>query len=159
MSSDVYRRAGRGGAGNFFSKADIENQAKAAQEDVEAQKLGAVTAEQVAAASVPIPGSYARAGRGGAGNFYETSTKAQQLETERDVAEKIRVAAAKQGHKHGLTGRGGMGNWTDTADTQAFDEDEEKRRHDLEAKVLQDVEAGLKMPTPSYQGARPATRN
>lgn len=96
MSTDVFRRVGRGGAGNFYSKKDIQDAEKAStavtvthsptqpnpppltrpfeKQDIEAQTPSTpVTlirtqthSSTTGSASVP---SYTRAGRGGAGNF------------------------------------------------------------------------------------------
>ncbi|KAI1369207.1 hypothetical protein F5Y08DRAFT_185061 [Xylaria arbuscula] len=88
-SNDAYLRTGRGGAGNFYSRKDVEDIAKKdATEDIEAQKppveqdgnstapnttLQAVSASSAAAATPAGDGAtYLRSGRGGAGNFATT---------------------------------------------------------------------------------------
>lgn len=93
---------------------------------------------------------YTRAGRGGAGNFYDSTTLPDAKDRE-DAAEKTRLAvnASINKPKAGHAGRGGAGNWAPT--TTEHDEGERKRREDLEAKILQDVELGLPMPPKTYQ--------
>ncbi|KAJ2906851.1 hypothetical protein MKZ38_010349 [Zalerion maritima] len=153
MTSDVYRRSGRGGAGNFFSQEQVEEQVKAAKEDLEAQKQSTPSAAQLAASAIPAPGTYARAGRGGAGNFYEPSEKAHQEEIERESAERIQVAAAKAAHKSAHTGRGGAGNWAESSAMDAVEKDEEARLEALNRQVKHDVDSGLKAPSPAYKGS------
>lgn len=58
----------------------------------------------------------------------------------------------------GLLGRGGMGNWSDsTAQAGQREEEERKRREDLEAQIVHDVDAGLAPPPAAYhhQGREP----
>ncbi|KAI2470438.1 hypothetical protein F4781DRAFT_421357 [Annulohypoxylon bovei var. microspora] len=91
--TDVYRRSGRGGAGNFYSQKDIEEVTKGKPEDLEAQKLGhlpddeplsdpadvpAQTAPPIMSTSTSTDGgggdgsrTSARSGRGGVGNFVD----------------------------------------------------------------------------------------
>ncbi|KAK1751750.1 hypothetical protein QBC47DRAFT_390920 [Echria macrotheca] len=158
MSEPVFRRVGRGGAGNWYSKKDVEevqkNEAAAAAQDIEAQK------QAVPATTVPPPASesttqtYARSGRGGAGNFKDQASAAASLRLEREEAERTKavVAANLAKAKHPFSGRGGAGNWSDGvtplgAQQQA---EEQQRVEDLEMKVLRDVEAGLALPPPAY---------
>jgi len=100
MSSEpVYRRVGRGGAGNWYSKKDVEEAEKAQAADLEAQKgaaagSGAPIERSITSATTATLSSsgYARSGRGGAGNFSDqTSAVGTQQETEQD-AEKIKAA-------------------------------------------------------------------
>ncbi|KLU87520.1 hypothetical protein MAPG_06519 [Magnaporthiopsis poae ATCC 64411] len=150
MSDDVYRRVGRGGAGNFYSKKDVEDVEKASKAaiDLEAQKTDPSSLEEAA----PAPAQYSRAGRGGAGNFYEGGGAGSSD----DSAEARRVQALvgaslaqpKQG-AHG--GRGGMGNWSSDSGTTAQAQGDERARMSLlQAKILKDVDAGLAPPPKTY---------
>ncbi len=59
----------------------------------------------------------------------------------------------------GLTGRGGVGNWSDSAaQTQEALQEERRKAQDLDAKVLQEVEAGLAMPARVYNQHRSGAR-
>lgn len=53
--------------------------------------------------------------------------------------------------KAGLSGRGGAGNWSADVNALAAAEGEEKQKQaELEARIMQDVEAGLPPPPPAY---------
>ena len=153
MSSDVFRRVGRGGAGNFYSQKDVEDAENARPKDLEAQQQKTATSQHTTtqATSNSAP-AYSRAGRGGAGNFYEAGTISESIEREQEV-QKTKAAVAASGNarsRGGLTGRGGMGNWADdSADVERVKE-EEKKKEVIEAKILEDVEAGLKLPAKAY---------
>ncbi|KAK4114137.1 hypothetical protein N656DRAFT_767155 [Canariomyces notabilis] len=69
MSSDVFRKVGRGGAGNFYSKKDIEEAEKATSAAAPPLNGPGAGAEAGASGSGSTVPSYARGGRGGAGNF------------------------------------------------------------------------------------------
>lgn len=150
-SSDVFRRVGRGGAGNWYSKKDVEEAEKAqASADIEAQKLS-TTPAPTTESTAPV---YARGGRGGAGNFKDAATAAESLKAKREEAEltKAAVAATVGKSRVGLSGRGGAGNWSDSATPlgAVVQQHEQQKVEDLELKVLKDVEAGLAMPAPAY---------
>lgn len=102
-------------------------------------------------------------GRGGAGNFYDASAtdaaaaQQQEEEKEAELEELTRVVTAsiQRPHLSGrLSGRGGAGNYNDNAARSAQHrldpEQQRKMIEDLNARVLQDVEAGLAMPRPAY---------
>ncbi|KAK0722934.1 hypothetical protein B0T26DRAFT_641380 [Lasiosphaeria miniovina] len=153
MSSEVFRRVGRGGAGNWYSQKEVNDAEKTLRADIEAQKKAAAdaagqpdSASATAQQSVPV---YVRGGRGGAGNVAPAAAEALQ---ERDEAEKTRaVVAATPKPRTGLSGRGGMGNWRDsTAPQQQSQPQDQKKVEDLELQVLQDVEAGLPPPPRTY---------
>ncbi|KAK3944643.1 hypothetical protein QBC46DRAFT_373918 [Diplogelasinospora grovesii] len=159
MSSDVFRRVGRGGAGNWYSKKDVEEaDKKRTTSDVEAQNPATpVVAPSEPSQQQPSVPVYARAGRGGAGNFHDPANipALGPQEMEKEVAA---VAAAKQ-HKPsgtGLSGRGGMGNWmggndgSAAEDTRRKEEDEQKMQEEVEMKVLKEVDTGLAMPPRTY---------
>ncbi|KAK4217963.1 hypothetical protein QBC37DRAFT_413641 [Rhypophila decipiens] len=159
----VYRRVGRGGAGNWYSKKDVEEAEKAQQQaDIEAQKQNIASA---AGPANPIAAStqYHRAGRGGAGNFHEPATTAPDAvdpvavqQTEEQI-EKIKAAvAAQKPRTGGMGGRGGVGNWSSNSNSlnvQQQEKEEQKKVQEVELRVLKDVEAGLAMPKPAYQRA------
>ncbi|KAK1992925.1 hypothetical protein LX36DRAFT_674219 [Colletotrichum falcatum] len=147
--SDVYRKTGRGGSGNFYSKKDVEDVEKANPEDLEAQK----TANATAAATGPTAGGYARGGRGGAGNFHDPSSLPDAKQQE-DAAGKTQaaVSASLARSARGASGRGGAGNYGDSSvpGGEAAG-DELRRKQALEKKIIEDVEAGLPMPPRAYQ--------
>lgn len=98
-------------------------------------------------------GSYSRGGRGGAGNFYDPALAAESRQMEKQEGERIKAAvdANLAKPRAGLSGRGGMGNWADkSALTAQAEQEEKKKREDIEARIMQDVAAGLAMPAPAY---------
>lgn len=134
-------------------------------QDIEAQKQTSATGPQN-----PIAAStqYHRAGRGGAGNFHDsthTGTAAAEETTIDPVAvqqqeeqiERVKAAvAAQKPRAGGMGGRGGVGNWSSGSAQQEEkqrEEEEQKKVQEFELKVLKDVEAGLAMPKPAYQRA------
>ncbi|KAM0286279.1 hypothetical protein ACHAQH_001009 [Verticillium albo-atrum] len=145
--SDVYRKTGRGGAGNYYSKQDIEQaeQTKAA-DDLEAQKVA--TNSSAITASAPARDAYARGGRGGAGNFHDPATlpaaREQEVAADRTRAA-VNASIARAANK-GYSGRGGAGNWTSKEAEAAKGEEEVRKVEELERKIVEDVEAGLAMP-------------
>ncbi|KAM7202078.1 hypothetical protein V8F20_004532 [Naviculisporaceae sp. PSN 640] len=160
----VYRRVGRGGAGNWYSKKDVEEAEKSQQQaDIEAQKAHQPSA---AGPANPIAAStqYHRAGRGGAGNFHDPAATAAgpdaidpaAVQQQEEQIEKLKAAvAAQKPRMGGMGGRGGVGNWSMnqslSAEKQA--EEEQKKVQEVELRVLKDVDAGLAMPKPAYQRA------
>ncbi|KAK7923308.1 hypothetical protein PG985_007379 [Apiospora marii] len=153
---DAYKRAGRGGAGNYYSPQQIEEATSKGnkggpeqQEDLEAQNP-AVDVDPppsdpaAAAVSAPPPssaGGYARSGRGGAGNFV-TNAEAADAEHHQAQAAMASSRAASYANAHApspshqhqqqqqqqlrYSGRGGAGNWT--SDPAQVEYDEENRR-------------------------------
>ncbi|TQN66858.1 hypothetical protein CSHISOI_08562 [Colletotrichum shisoi] len=152
--SDVYRKTGRGGSGNFYSKKDVEDVEKANPEDVEAQKTNNATVASTTSSTSPTAGGYARAGRGGAGNFHDASSLPDAKHQE-EVAGKTRaaVSASLARSSRGASGRGGAGNYGETSVPGGTEtaEGEAKRKEALERKIIEDVEAGLPMPPRAYQ--------
>ncbi|KAK0753357.1 hypothetical protein B0T18DRAFT_396576 [Schizothecium vesticola] len=156
MSDQVFRRVGRGGAGNWYSEKDVKEAEKAlaAAVDLEAQKH-----------TDPAPGpsdgpAYARAGRGGAGNFKEKDAAVASIEAERAEVERTRaaVAATSAGKPRttAMTGRGGAGNYTDgsaPAPSAAEQEHQQQKVEDLEMKVLKDVDSVLAAPPAAHKAA------
>ncbi|KAI1458340.1 hypothetical protein F4805DRAFT_145993 [Annulohypoxylon moriforme] len=178
--ADVYRRSGRGGAGNFYSQKDIEEVTKGKSEDLEAQKLQHLPddeplgdpADVPAQATPPVTNStsgdgtrtYARSGRGGAGNFVDvppsassispnptatidTSTVSAPSSPNSSINASHPQAYAQPPARSGLSGRGGAGNWVSTDSDTAYDpEQERKRREALDAHILQDIRESLPQP-------------
>ncbi|KAI4865881.1 hypothetical protein F4820DRAFT_277723 [Hypoxylon rubiginosum] len=170
--ADVYRRTGRGGAGNFYSQKDVEEATKAADssKDLEAQKQH----QQPPADEIPTDpadppsqhtttttsdsnnGAYARTGRGGAGNFVDPVTAAASSPSSPPASPSSTATPAPATvARSGLSGRGGAGNWT-TVPGEGEDgggggavydpEQERKRREALDAHILQDIRDSLPQP-------------
>lgn len=200
--TDAYRKVGRGGAGNFYSPKDVEDVEKAAQAradaDPEAQKAAV---SPTAAADEPpsdpaqhpsstpsssstarhpySTASYARTGRGGAGNFVDpvVAAAAQIVTTHaqprpatvhttgnQSFAASSSSAAARRDHPSltttttttGYSGRGGAGNWTADDSQHAYEEEaDRKRRAALDAKVVDAVTAGLPSPIRAHTRYNP----
>ncbi|VBB86922.1 Putative protein of unknown function [Podospora comata] len=164
MSDDVFRRTGRGGAGNYYSKKDIEDVQKAseASADLEAQADLTKTATTIQQQPAPVP--YSRGGRGGAGNFYDAADTAASAKQQSEDAERTKKAvaasiAARQ--KTGGTGRGGAGNYGAAAIPGAdlpTPEDEQRKKlaeEEMEMKVLKEVEDQLDKPPGAYHRPGP----
>ncbi|KAL8420069.1 hypothetical protein RB594_003010 [Gaeumannomyces avenae] len=154
MADEVYKRVGRGGAGNFYSKRDVEDAAKAskASTDLEAQKTASSLAQPPAASGGSAP--YSRAGRGGAGNFYDGGDAADSAERSAEArkAHALVGASLAQLRSGGLGGRGGAGNWSDSngGDGGAVPPWERPTMDQLQAKIVKDVDAGLAPPPKTY---------
>lgn len=182
MSDQVYRRVGRGGAGNWYNEKDVKEAEKAlAAAVVRPQSLSSphlslspaqhpqLTPTQDLESqkhNAPAPGpsdgpAYARAGRGGAGNFKEKDAAAASIEAERAEVERTRAAVAATGagkpRTTALTGRGGAGNYTDgsaPAPSAAEQEHQQQKVEDLEMKVLKDVDAVLAAPPAAHKAGK-----
>ncbi|KAI1213226.1 uncharacterized protein F4807DRAFT_410201 [Annulohypoxylon truncatum] len=175
--ADVYRRSGRGGAGNFYSQKDIEEATKGKPEDLEAQKPQHLVddeplndpADVPAQAAPPIASTntangsgngtrtYARSGRGGAGNFVDVppsisattdaSTTSAPSSPGSSTSTPNPQSSTQPPARSGLSGRGGAGNWVTTDPETAYDpEQERKRREALDAHILQDIRESLPQP-------------
>ncbi|KAI0128853.1 hypothetical protein BJ170DRAFT_682641 [Xylariales sp. AK1849] len=183
--ADAYRKVGRGGAGNFYSQKDIDEAAKpSGSTDLEAQKPAAAdeppsdpaeppaegppststsTSTTGAASSTPV---YSRTGRGGAGNFVDPLTASSaniQSHSKPHPAtvhsvgnQSFAPGSTERGPRAGLSGRGGAGNWTGDESQKVFDEEQErKRKAALDAKVFDDVKAGLQEPGRAHTRVHP----
>lgn len=118
----------------------------ATQQDIEAQ--------QAEAASVPPPPSskpassvISRGGRGGAGNFVDNTPATRQQE--HDAAAAASTTVKVNPSQRGLSGRGGAGNWKASSAVPA-DEEKAGLGEELERKVLEAVDQGLKMPEKAH---------
>ncbi|KDN60588.1 hypothetical protein CSUB01_02087 [Colletotrichum sublineola] len=123
------------------------------EQDLEAQKTTDATAVATGPTS-PTAGGYARAGRGGAGNFHDPASLPDAKQQE-EAAGKTRAAVSAslaRSSARGASGRGGAGNYGDASVPGGETaEDEAKRKQALERKIIEDVEAGLPMPPRAYQ--------
>ena len=125
-------------------------------QDLEAQQppAPATDAAQARAEASSAP-AYARAGRGGAGNFYDQETAAEAIRKEKHEADKTKEVVESNltaKPRAGLSGRGGAGNWADSSAARAAEarEEERKKAQEVDDKVMQAVEAGLAMPPPIH---------
>ncbi|KAF4983223.1 hypothetical protein FZEAL_1326 [Fusarium zealandicum] len=144
---DVYRKVGRGGAGNYYAATKADD----ASRDLEAQDLATTLAPPPDRASAQVP---ARAGRGGAGNYVNPADLPDARE-QSEMADKTAAAISaslkrNQHQRGGLAGRGGAGNWK--ADEEQAREDERTRGEEMERKAKEAVEKGLKMPEKVHHG-------
>ncbi|KAI3393309.1 hypothetical protein diail_4442 [Diaporthe ilicicola] len=152
--SDVFRRIGRGGAGNFIPEKEIQEAERAQQaHDPESQESEAIAAAAPASAPASHPPQYVRVGRGGSGNYTEPPTIAESQERQ-DVLERTKAAvSASQAGKPraGFSSRGGAGNWT--GDAPADDSEESTRQQEIADKVKQDINSSLPPPPKTYHPA------
>ncbi|KAI1384565.1 uncharacterized protein F4822DRAFT_366940 [Hypoxylon trugodes] len=175
--ADVYRRSGRGGAGNFYSQKDIDEATKRQPEDLEAQKHiphdePPTDPADVPAQAAPVVSNnaggmtgYSRSGRGGAGNFVESPASPTATATISPTTPTTTTSpSTQQAPRAGLSGRGGAGNWTLTESEEPYDrEQERKRREALDAHILQDIRESLPQPSRIYymhgpgRGRKPET--
>ncbi|KAH8595557.1 hypothetical protein B0O99DRAFT_671977 [Bisporella sp. PMI_857] len=156
MGDEVYRKVGRGGAGNFYSKKDIEQANKApSPSDLESQPLPSSTSiykdddttAPLTKTKTPLP-EYVHTGRGGAGNWVAPSDLASKGLAQVPGKD---IPAKDKGYRGG---RGGAGNYVDPVEEERVrKEEEEKRRRENEERVAKDVEAGLARPERTYNGA------
>ncbi|KAI9891100.1 MAG: hypothetical protein M1814_003299 [Vezdaea aestivalis] len=154
MSSEAYRKVGRGGAGNFYTKSDIAKQEARLSADVEAQTAPLTSSEtmQSVAATPSSQNAYAHMGRGGAGNFYSP----KDLPVKGEFSGQVDGTAPSVGQvevTRGYVGRGGAGNYT-SAERRSGEQRRsgegkrsgEQRRSADERRIAQDVEQGLEKP-------------
>ncbi|KAL7627057.1 hypothetical protein AAE478_003833 [Parahypoxylon ruwenzoriense] len=180
MGDQVYARSGRGGAGNFYTRQEIAAATKKAakHEDLEAQHgqplpsdnddnlttdpadapLQRSTTTASTASSTGDTKTYARSGRGGAGNFFVDSSMLPSPPSPSSPKPSPPRPPRTQIRSAGLTGRGGAGNWTATAQQQGEDggeggeeeeydpEQERRRRAALDAHILEDIRDSLPQP-------------
>ncbi|CZT02057.1 uncharacterized protein RAG0_09386 [Rhynchosporium agropyri] len=162
--SDVYRKVGRGGAGNYYSKQDIEEATKNANDS---QTLPTTSSSTTAPQPSRGP-EYLHTGRGGAGNFIQPSSLQSSglTQTSEDMhsTETSRPAEAPEQRVMGSSkpmyrgGRGGAGNYYDDGEEKRRIEEEreyeEKRMRELQGRVEVDVERGLRRPEKAYAGEK-----
>jgi len=155
---DAYRRTGRGGAGNFYSPADVEEVNKAAaSEDLEAQSVSPDAASRAASNAQPPP-EYLHTGRGGAGNWVapkELSTSGLSQYTPPTSSPAVAPSGAPiyESKPTYRGGRGGAGNYVDFEEQEREKrEAEERQAKAMEERAMKDVEAGLARPAKAYGG-------
>lgn len=163
MASDMYRKVGRGGAGNYYSSQDIQQAQKQAAEvrprsqnktsilslpkDIEAQPI---IAGELRASDAKEP-EYIHSGRGGAGNYSNASDAAERKRSV-DMTPSTREQTVPEG---GFYGRGGAGNLrgsdkspsVDDTETKASEAQKEKQAYE---DTVQDVEKGLRAPEKAH---------
>ncbi|KAK7969101.1 hypothetical protein PG988_008174 [Apiospora saccharicola] len=164
---DAYKRAGRGGAGNYYSPQQIEeatnsNKGKGGQQeqDLEAQKPAAssssfdadplpsdpATAVPVSAPPPPPPNHQAQAAAAVA-----SSRAAAYANAHAPPPPSHQQQQAPQ-QQIRYSGRGGAGNWTsDPAQLEYDEENKRKRQAALDAKVFNEVNTALAEPKKAYQ--------
>ncbi|KAF4973243.1 hypothetical protein FSARC_398 [Fusarium sarcochroum] len=145
---DVYRKVGRGGAGNYYTSNKSDDAAK----DLEAQDLATDEAPlpDRSTANVPVKG-----GRGGAGNFVNPADlpdAREQDEMAKKTAAAVNASLKRNHNVGGLGGRGGSGNYRVEENDKTREDGEKTRGEELEKKVKDEVEKGLKMPEKVHHG-------
>ncbi|KAK2592911.1 hypothetical protein QQS21_009406 [Conoideocrella luteorostrata] len=145
---DVFRKVGRGGAGNFYpAKKDVEKDLE--RQDTEPDPIVTTTIDP---STQPTS---IRAGRGGAGNFMDPSELPGPQDRERmskEVSDAVTSSLKK--HPARMGGRGGAGNWAGDEQLQGKGDEEHEttKTEELEKKVMEVVEKGLKMPEKAHHG-------
>ncbi|KAG5946468.1 hypothetical protein E4U59_003846 [Claviceps monticola] len=141
---DVFRKVGRGGAGNYYSV--TKQDAFAAEKDLERQDDQA----RLVAAHPPDTTSL-RAGRGGAGNFVDAAQVPAAQEEERILAQEVSQAVSTSNNRmNQMGGRGGAGNWT--GEQQEEGAGLQSTEEELDRGVAEAVERGLKIPERVHHG-------
>jgi hypothetical protein len=171
MESEPYRKVGRGGAGNFYSKKDVEDASKTETSDLEAQKTpSTIDLASTLSSSQPLP-EYLHTGRGGAGNFTTPSSNTPSLPITDDSSISTSSTSQPQNHSaisttkekakeklhsnngsSGYRGRGGVGNWNDAdaGEKERAREEDEGIKMRVDERVRRDVEAVLRRPERAY---------
>lgn len=177
---DVYRRVGRGGAGNYYPSKQHEadgqhcDQVRApnavqfqrllthppppltSQQDLEAQALsGESYPTEVAPPPDAISHGLARSGRGGAGNFLDASQLPGPDEQERMASQAATIMCESLQHNQargGLAGRGGAGNFQSAGDKDRQEDGKTGKVEEVERRVREVVDKGLRIPEKVHQG-------
>ncbi|PQE05435.1 hypothetical protein CJF31_00010943 [Rutstroemia sp. NJR-2017a BVV2] len=144
-------KVGRGGAGNFYSKQDIDNATKSSAADLEAQSLPLSkqpTATTAAAVAASQPPEYQHTGRGGAGNYITPSTLSsagltQTTTSHTDSTVNPAPGPAQRSSVVYKGGRGGVGNYEFLEGERESERmEEEERQREIERVVRGGVEVG-----------------
>ncbi|KAL8936255.1 MAG: hypothetical protein Q9216_005035 [Gyalolechia sp. 2 TL-2023] len=144
MASETYQKFGRGGAGNYYSKREIQEIQKRVATDVEAQSN---VAPEPHVSDTKQP-EYIHSGRGGAGNYNSTSDAAQ-CQGSIEMTPTTRARTVPEG---GFYGRGGAGNLRDSEGKPQEEarwkaNQEQKEQYEM---TVQDVEKGLRAPEKAH---------
>ncbi|KAH6668037.1 hypothetical protein B0J14DRAFT_177051 [Halenospora varia] len=177
--TEPYRRAGRGGAGNFWSQEDVKNVEKNESADVESQKSPTTESDlqrTQTALSTRETSEYAHIGRGGAGNYttpsaiplapsssnppsIPTRTSSTQSTLPNSSIPRPVAQAPEQPAFRG--GRGGAGNflWGNGAEEEERvkglrEAEEREREEEVRKRVMESVEGGLQRPPGAVVGDR-----
>ncbi|KAG6054782.1 hypothetical protein E4U17_003477 [Claviceps sp. LM77 group G4] len=141
---DIFRKVGRGGAGNHYSV--TKQDALAAEKDLKRQDDQA----RLVAAHPPDTTSLC-AGRGGAGNFVNAAQVPAAQEEDRTLAQEVSQAVSTSNpHTNQMGGRGGAGNWA--GEQQKKGAGLQSTEEELERRVAEVVERGLKIPERVHHG-------
>ncbi|KAG9232566.1 hypothetical protein BJ875DRAFT_380403 [Amylocarpus encephaloides] len=168
--TETYKKVGRGGAGNFYSKEDIETATQATPSTLESQTATSSTTNDNTP-SLPPP-EYQHTGRGGAGNWVQPSTLPTPVtdpnstslapsstainpssNTPNIPTRTSSQAPALPATYHG--GRGGAGNysWRDyEAEKKRKEEEERVREEAIRRGVEGSVDGGLTKPGRAARG-------
>jgi hypothetical protein len=124
-------------------------------QDLEAQDLStSLPTGPTPGSTNPAPNSWARSGRGGAGNFIEPSVAVERQNLEESTAAQAAAHLKKHTPRGGamaLGGRGGAGNYAAVQDDSRKVDEEKGRAAELERNVKQVVDQELKMPEKAHQ--------
>ncbi|KAG8534203.1 uncharacterized protein KY384_001047 [Bacidia gigantensis] len=149
-----YRRVGRGGAGNYYSKQEVEKASKteAQNDDIEAQRPSQI--DSLNQSSNP-QSKYATYGRGGAGNWVETSDRASAAT---QILGEDPVLDERSTPTRGYSGRGGAGNFRDSTVIEGRQPQDRELQEMKRTDSFQDVEAGLQAPQQAHLGGEKLKR-
>ncbi|KAH8176430.1 hypothetical protein LIA77_04848 [Sarocladium implicatum] len=119
-------------------------------QDLEAQNPNPVaddtTNTAVSNSAANVQGQYARAGRGGAGNFFDPSTAREQQKEEDQAAANVKPTVQQSGAgRMALGGRGGAGNYHQKPQEDEHEKEGGKLK-EVERKVMEHVEGLAKPP-------------
>ncbi|KAI1634132.1 hypothetical protein F4809DRAFT_620201 [Biscogniauxia mediterranea] len=143
--TDVYRRTGRGGAGNFYSQKDVDevNKTENESQDLEAQKQSTSSDSQPRPHPHPLRSSpilytqrpdipaRSSSGRGGAGNFTTSASPSTSTPTNPTTTTTTASSSPTAMAAGTLSGRGGAGNWASSSQQpQPYDAEQERRRQE-----------------------------
>lgn len=172
MEPASYRKVGRGGAGNYYSKQDIQEAARRAAlvtsrrapshpcpvplilfQDLEAEVKREATVT-VGPDPTPIPPSeYVNSGRGGAGNFFSRKDEIFAAGSSVSSDDKTSTLTKNTLPEVRYSGRGGFGNYN-TAENERKRIEAEKVAEESQSQeyemTVRDVELGLKPPEKAH---------
>ncbi|KAL8667266.1 MAG: hypothetical protein Q9202_000839 [Teloschistes flavicans] len=144
MESETYQKFGRGGAGNYYSKKDIQQIEQKVAEDVEAQPT---TTDELRNVDAKHP-EFIHSGRGGAGNYGNAPDPAERKRSV-DMKPTTREGTVPEG---GFYGRGGAGNLRNPDASSNVDngKDVSPAQEEAYEMIARDVEKGLRAPEQAH---------